>query len=160
MATPMTFSKSQSCKSARPRTCRMCTLMAIKTSALSGLLAMLSLAVVSCGGCPSTPSITSISPNTAAAGGAGFVLTVNGGGFGSNAVVVWDGSALTTSFVSGNQLTAAISATQIATPDTAVVYVYNPLPGTQTVGTSSVTATSSNGCGAAGSNSVSFTVSP
>jgi hypothetical protein len=134
--------------------------MAIKIWALLAALAILLLPVVSCGGCPATPSVTSISPSSATAGGAGFSLTVNGGDFSSNAVVVWNGSALTTSFVNGNQLTATISATQIAEPDTAVVYVYNPVPGTQTVNSTSVTASNTNSCGAKGSNAVSFTVSP
>ena len=75
-------------------------------------------------------------------------------------MVVWNGSPLTTSFVNGNQLTVAISATQIAEPDTALVYVYNPTGGIQTVGTGSVSASTSNSCSAAGSNEVSFTVSP
>ena len=75
-------------------------------------------------------------------------------------MVVWNGSPLTTSFVNSNQLTAVISATQIAQPDTALVYAYNPTGGTQTLGTGSVTATNTNGCGAQGSNAVSFTVSP
>jgi hypothetical protein len=75
-------------------------------------------------------------------------------------VAVWDGSPLTTSFVNGNQLTAAISATQIAQPDTALVYVYNPTGGIQTVGTGSVTASNTNSCSAEGSNAVSFAVSP
>jgi hypothetical protein len=75
-------------------------------------------------------------------------------------VVVWNGAPLTTSFVSGSQVTAEISSTNIAGPDTAVVYVYNTTPGTQTIGTGSVAATNPNGCSAAGSNSVSFTVSP
>jgi len=50
---------------------------------------------------------------------------------------VWNGSPLTTSFVSSNQLTVTISSTQIAQPDTALVYVYNPTGGIQTVGTGS-----------------------
>jgi len=126
---------------------------AIRISALSGALAILLLPLVSCGGCPATPSVTSISPSSAPAGGAGFVLTVN-------AVVVWNGSPLTTSFISGNQVTAEVSSTNIAGPDTAVVYVYNTTAGTQTVGTGSVTATNTNSCSAQGSNAVSFTVSP
>lgn len=161
MATLMILSKPRPGKSARPLIWRTCTVMAaIKISALSGALAILLLPAVSCGGCPATPSVASISPSTASAGAAGLLLTVNGNDFSSNAVVVWNGSPLTTSFVNGNQLTATISATQIAQPDTALVYVYNPLPGIHTVGTGSVTATSSNGCGASGSNAVSFTVSP
>jgi hypothetical protein len=75
-------------------------------------------------------------------------------------VVVWNGSPQTTSFVNSSQLTAAISSTQVAQPDTALVYAYNPTGGTETVGTGSVTATNPNGCSAAGSNAVSFTVSP
>jgi hypothetical protein len=156
----MILSKSRPCESERPLIWRMCTPTAIKISALLGALAILLLPVVSCGGCPATPSVTSLSPSSATAGAAGLSLTVNGNDFSSNAVVVWDGSPLTTSFVNSKQLTAAISATQIAQPDTAVVYVYNPTAGTQTVGTGSVTATNSNSCSAQGSNAVSFKVSP
>ncbi len=160
MATLMILSKSRPCESARPLIWRMCKPMAIKISALLGALAILLLPVVSCGGCPATPSVTSISPSSATAGAPGFSLTVNGGDFSSNAVVVWNGSPLTTSFVSSNQLTVTISSTQIAQPDTALVYVYNPTGGIQTVGTGSVTASNTSSCGAAGSNAVSFTVSP
>ena len=157
----MILSKSRPYESERPLIWRMCTPMAIKISALLGALAILLLPVVSCGGCPATPSVTSLSPSSATAGAAGFSLTVNGNDFSSNAVVVWDGSPLTTSFVNSKQLTAAISATQIGQPDTVVVYVYNPTTGgTQTVGTGSVTATNTNSCSAQGSNAVSFTVSP
>lgn len=161
MATLMILSKSRPCKSARPLIWRTCTVKAaMRILALSGALAIFLLPAVSCGGCPATPSITSISPSSASAGAAGFSLTVNGSDFSSNAVVVWNGSPLTTSFVNSNQLTAAISATQIAQPDTATVYAYNPTGGTQTLGTGSVTATNTNSCSSQGSNAVSFTVSP
>jgi hypothetical protein len=160
MATLMILSKSRPCESARPLIWRMCKPMAIKISALLGALAILSLILVSCGGCPAAPSVSSISPSSATAGAAGFSLTVNGGNFSSNAIVAWNGSPLTTSFVNSNQLTAAVSATQIAQPDTAVVYVYNPASGTQTVGSGSITSTNNNSCSSQGSNAVSFTVSP
>jgi hypothetical protein len=160
MATLMILPKSRPRESAYPPIWRICKPLATKISAALGALAILSLPVVSCGGCPPTPSITSISPSSVTAGAAGFSLTVNGGDFSSNAVVVWDGSPLTTSFVNSNQLTVAISSTQIAQPDTALVYVYNPTGGIQTVGTGSVTASSTNSCSAAGSNAASFTVSP
>jgi len=161
MATLMILAKSRPRDSARALIWRMCTPMAaMQISALLGAAAILLLPVVSCGGCPATPSVNSLSPSSATAGGAGFTLTVNGGHFSGNAVVVWDGSSLTTTFVSGNQLTATVSSSQIAEPDAALVYVYNPLPGTQTVGSTSITTTNSNGCSAQGSNSVSFTVSP
>jgi hypothetical protein len=130
-----------------------------KKSPLLSALAILLLPAVACS-CPSTPSVSSLSPSSATAGGAGFVLTVNGGNFNSNSVVVWNGVSVTSSFVSGHQLTASIPGTDIATPDTAVVFVYNPANANQTVTTGTIEASDNTGCGAAGSNSASFTVSP
>ena len=69
-------------------------------------------------------------PESAVPGGAGFTLTVNGAGFvsgsGFNSVVKWNGSALATTFVSANQLTAMVPATDIATAGTSMVTVVNP----------------------------------
>jgi hypothetical protein len=86
---------------------------------------------VICGDTIPTPQITSLSPDQAVAGGAGFTLTVNGNGFidgtGSDrSVVHWNGSPLTTTFVSSTQLTATIPASNIATAGTANVTVVNP----------------------------------
>jgi hypothetical protein len=78
---------------------------------------------------PSVPVLTSISPGTAAAGGAGFTLTVNGTGFTSLSVVQWNGSNRTTTFVNSTQLTAAIPASDIAVGGTATVAVFTPAPG-------------------------------
>jgi hypothetical protein len=128
-----------------------------KTLILLGVLAVCLIPAVSCS-CPSTPSISSLSPSSATAGGAGFLLTVNGGNFNSNSVVVWNGTAQTTSFVSSKQLTVSITDSDIAQPDTAVVYVYNPANANQTVSTGPVEATDNTGCGAAGSNQAAFTV--
>jgi hypothetical protein len=75
------------------------------------------------------PTTTSLSPSTAAAGGAAFTLTVNGTGFVSNSVVQWKGSSRTTTYVSSTQLTAAITAADIASAGTASVTVVNPTPG-------------------------------
>ncbi len=75
------------------------------------------------------PTITGIAPGTVAAGGAAFVLTVNGGGFTSSSVVRFNGSGRPTSFVSANQLTAKISAADIAVADTIGIRVFNPSPG-------------------------------
>lgn len=62
-------------------------------------------------------------------GGKEFTLTVNGTGFAPGAVVNWNGSARTTTFVNSSQVTAAITAADIATPKTAVITVTNPAPG-------------------------------
>jgi len=73
-----------------------------------------------------SPTITSLSPTSATAGGAAFTLTVNGAGFVSGAVVKWNGVALTTTFVSSLQVTAAVPAADIATAGTASVTLTNP----------------------------------
>jgi hypothetical protein len=70
-----------------------------------------------------------LNPTAAAPGGAAFTLTVSGTGFATGAVINWNGSARTTTVVSAQQLTATISATDIATAKTAVVTVTNPAPG-------------------------------
>lgn len=122
-------------------------------------LAIFLLPVVSCS-CPSTPSITSISPNSASAGGAAFAMTVNGKNFNSNSVVVWNGTSLTMSLVSSKQLQVTVPASEIAQPETAFVYVYNPGSGTQTTTVGSVSATDNSQCSVAASNPAPFTVKP
>jgi hypothetical protein len=85
------------------------------------------------------PTATSLSPTSATAGGAAFTLTVNGTGFVSASVVKFNGAAKTTTFVSAIQLTAAITAADIATAGTATVNVTNPAPGGGTSGNLSFT---------------------
>jgi hypothetical protein len=75
-----------------------------------------------------SPTISGLSPSSAGAGGAGFTLTVNGTNFVSGAVVNWNGSARTTTFVSATQLTAAIPAADVAAAGTGLVTVVNPPP--------------------------------
>jgi hypothetical protein len=64
-------------------------------------------------------------PASAAPGGAGFTLTVNGTGFTPQSVVEWNGVPLLTLDVSSAQLTASVPASDIATAGTAVVTVVN-----------------------------------
>jgi len=68
-------------------------------------------------------------PGAAVPGGPGFTLTVNGTGFVSGATVKWNGMPLTTTVVSGSQLTASIPASDITTAGTASVSVLNGGPG-------------------------------
>jgi hypothetical protein len=102
------------------------------------LLAVIGL--TACGGSSSTPpppppppnpvpSITSLSPPSASTGGAAFTLTVNGTNFISTSAVQWNGTGRTTSYVSATQLTASITAADIATAGSAGVTVVNPTPG-------------------------------
>jgi photosystem II stability/assembly factor-like uncharacterized protein len=75
------------------------------------------------------PVAKTLSPKSAIAGGAGFTLTVSGTGFVSDAVVNWNASARTTTFVSSTQLKATINAADIALAGAAKVTVTNPGPG-------------------------------
>ncbi len=76
------------------------------------------------------PAITGFSPTSATAGAPAFALTVNGSNFDSSAKASWNGAALTTTFVSAVQVTAAIPANLIASAGTASITV------TTTAGTS------------------------
>ena len=97
------------------------------------LLTLFTLFVLGCGGYGSNTSmggggtaashIDALVPNTATAGSAAFTLTVNGSGFTGNSAVYWNTTGRATTFVTAKQLTAAISAADIATAGTIQVYV-------------------------------------
>jgi IPT/TIG domain len=74
----------------------------------------------------SMPAISALAPNTMTSRGPSFVLTVNGSNFSTKGTINWNGMAQTTTFVSANQLTATIAASDIATPATVAVTVTNP----------------------------------
>jgi hypothetical protein len=90
------------------------------------------------------PTISSISPATAVAGSGNFTLTITGTNFVNGAVVRWNGSDRTTTFVSSTRLEAAIPASDIATAGTANVTVFNPAPGGGTSNTAIFTIQASN----------------
>lgn len=75
------------------------------------------------------PTVSAVSPGSAVADGPGFTLTVNGSSFFDGAVVRWNGSDRTTTFVSDTQLTAQILATDLIVVGSVSVQVLNPLPG-------------------------------
>ncbi len=68
-------------------------------------------------------SISALVPNNATAGDPAFTLTVNGSGFTSSSIVYWNAATRPTTFAMANQLTAQISASDIATAGTVQVYV-------------------------------------
>lgn len=79
---------------------------------------------------PSTaPIITGFSPSFARQSSAGLLLTVSGSGFVNGAAVMFNGSPRNTTFLSPTQLTAALSAGDLASAGTATVRVVNPAPG-------------------------------
>lgn len=75
------------------------------------------------------PIITNLNPSSATAGKAAFTLTANGSNFVSTSVVRWNGSDRLTTFISSTQLTASISASDIASAGNIPVTVFNPTPG-------------------------------
>ncbi len=88
------------------------------------------------------PSLSSTAPNSANAGGTAFTLTATGTNFVSGSTINWNGSALTTTFVSSTQLTATVPTANIAAAGSASITVFTPAPGG---GTSAATAFTING---------------
>ncbi len=93
------------------------------------------------------PTTTGISPTSAIEDGAGFTLTVNGTNFVGASVVRWGGANRTTTFVSATRLTATIPASDITTPSTVSVTVFNPTPGGGTSNGQTFTITAAGGGG-------------
>jgi hypothetical protein len=76
------------------------------------------------------PVIATLSPESINANsGAPLTLTVNGSGFVFNSTVSWNGTALSTNYISDTQLTATVPASGIATAGSISVTVDNPAPG-------------------------------
>jgi hypothetical protein len=76
---------------------------------------------------PAPPVIGGLSPNLATAGGAAFTLTIYGNFFTPTSISKWGSTALTTTYVSATQLTAAVPAKLIAAAGTANVSVTTSL---------------------------------
>lgn len=80
------------------------------------------------------PVLTSMSSLSTAVGGTSFLLTVYGSGFVPGSVVAFNGIPKTTTFVSSGQLTAVISASDIAMTGDYVINIVSPAPGGGTSG--------------------------
>jgi hypothetical protein len=87
------------------------------------------------------PSLSGVSPNSAAAGSAGFTLSVTGGNFVSGSVVQVNGANRTTTFVGNTQLTAAIPASDLAVGALLSITVFTPAPGGGTSAAATFTVT-------------------
>ena len=75
------------------------------------------------------PTLTSISPSSATHGGAAFTLTATGTNYVVGSIIEWNGTKLTTKYVSSTTLTATVPIADIKTAGTASVTVFNPTPG-------------------------------
>ena len=67
-----------------------------------------------------------VSPGSATAGSQGFTITANGSGFTTGALILWNGTALTTTLVSSIQLTAPVPASDLTTAGTVQIAVQIP----------------------------------
>ncbi len=75
------------------------------------------------------PNISSLSPSSATAGAAAQTLTINGTNFVAASTVTYKGVGHTAAFVSSEELTITLSASDQATAGTYAVVVTNPAPG-------------------------------
>lgn len=71
------------------------------------------------------PHIAQLTPGSATAGDAAFVLTVTGTGFATDSVVYWGMMPMTTTYASTTQVTADVTAADIANIGTVQVYVHS-----------------------------------
>jgi hypothetical protein len=76
-----------------------------------------------------SPVMSAINPASMLAGSADTLLDVTGSGFVSLAVITWNGSALTTTFVSGTELKATLPAADMTGSSASQIAVQNPAPG-------------------------------
>jgi hypothetical protein len=67
-----------------------------------------------------------VSPSSATAGSQGFTITADGSGFTTGALILWNGTALTTTLVSSIQLTAPVPASDLTSPGTVQISVQIP----------------------------------
>jgi outer membrane protein assembly factor BamB len=72
---------------------------------------------------PPAVTLTTLSPSSASAGSAAFDITATGSGFTSSSAVQWNGTALTTNYVSATSLTATVPASDLTTAGTVSVTV-------------------------------------
>lgn len=95
------------------------------TADYTNATAHVSLTVNAAAGNPA-PVITGMSPAVVQEGSPAFTVTVTGSNFGQGATVLWNGSGRSTTWVSATELTASITAADVASQNTAEVSVANP----------------------------------
>lgn len=81
------------------------------------------------------PILNTISPTSIVAGSSSFTLTVDGSDFINGSIIRWNGTNLSTIYISSVQLSATVPSINVSTAGTASISVFNPAPGG---GTSSI----------------------
>ena len=97
------------------------------------------------------PAISTLAPSSLAVGSSPQALTINGTGFLASSTVTFNGIAHAATFVSANQLTISLTATDLGTAGSYPVVVTNPVPGGGASGAASFVV---------GPNSVSVSIAP
>ena len=69
------------------------------------------------------PAITTLTPNSVPVNSVPFTMTVNGSNLGTDAVVFWNGSPLSTRFVTSSQVFAQLQPTNLQFAGLVPVYV-------------------------------------
>ena len=109
-----------------------------RTLALSAILASALCSIQGCSsGSPGTPApaqnpvpvLTNITPTSASTGSAAVTLTATGTSFIQSSQIAWNGTPVTTTFVSGTELQAQIPASSLTSAATVTVSVVTPSPG-------------------------------
>jgi hypothetical protein len=72
------------------------------------------------------PTLSGVTPTTIAAGSGAFLLTARGTNYVAGTAVQWNGVALPTTVTSQTQLTAQVSAAQVASPGTVTIRIAKP----------------------------------
>jgi outer membrane protein assembly factor BamB len=72
-------------------------------------------------------ALSTLSPATVPAGNGAFTLTVLGNGFTANSAIAWNGTIVTTTHVSVTELSAPVTAAQVASIASIPITVVNPL---------------------------------
>jgi hypothetical protein len=76
-----------------------------------------------------TPNISQVSPQTIPVGASSITIKVTGTNFTNQAVILWNGTQLTTSMIDAGTLAAPILGGNLSSPGTAHVQVQNPQTG-------------------------------
>ena len=75
------------------------------------------------------PTVSSLTPNSATTGASQLTLTIAGSGFEPVSTVEWNGTPLSTTYVSASELSATIPASDLTSATQASVTVVSPTPG-------------------------------
>ena len=76
-----------------------------------------------------TPTIASLSPSSAVVGSAGITLSIVGSNFASGSILLWNGLARATTYVSPTSISAQITAADLAVAGSAAITVSNTATG-------------------------------